>query len=167
MNESILKLSEELGKLLIKKELKMAIAESCTGGLLGAAITEIPGSSGYFKGGVITYSDQAKTEILGVSPDILNNPGLGAVSAETVIAMAAGVRELFHTDAAISVSGIAGPDGGAGDKPVGLVFIGISLHGAARSFKYQFESGLKRSEIREKSVETGLKRLIGELVVQP
>jgi PncC family amidohydrolase len=159
MYESIRALSEELGTLLVKGHSTLAVAESCTGGLLGAAITESAGASRYFAGGVISYDNSIKNKLLNIPVATLEKHG--AVSAETVAAMAAGVCELFHSDAAIAVSGIAGPSGGTEDKPVGLVLIGIAFHGIIRTFEYRFEG--TRSEIREQSVEQGLRRLIEQL----
>ncbi len=161
MNKSILALSEKAGRLLIKKGLKLAVAESCTGGLLGAAITEIPGSSSYFNGGVISYANKAKTRILGVPAKFLKKTGPGAVSAETVGAMARGARKLLRADVAIAVSGIAGPDGGTDDKPVGLVYLGIAVPGAVHTYKCRFKG--TRAAIREQSALHGLRRLIENL----
>jgi PncC family amidohydrolase len=159
MIESLRDLSERLGSRLLMRHLTLCVAESCTGGLLGAAITETAGSSGYFLGGIIAYDNSVKTGLLGVGAAALTRHG--AVSAETVTAMAAGAAKLLHADAAIAVSGIAGPGGGTEDKPVGLVFIGISLHDAVRSFEYRFPG--TRSAIREQSVEQGLRRMIERL----
>ncbi|MGA3050448.1 MAG: CinA family protein [Chitinispirillaceae bacterium] len=159
MPESIRALSEELGALLLKNHLTLAVAESCTGGLLGAAITESPGASRYFIGGIISYDNSIKTRILNIPVATLEKHG--AVSAEIVAAMAAGVCKLFLSDAAIAVSGIAGPNGGTEGKPVGLVFIGIAFHDVIRTFEYRLRG--MRSEIREQSVEQGLRRLIEQL----
>jgi nicotinamide-nucleotide amidase len=104
--------------------LTLAVAESCTGGLIGSRITARPGSSDYFLGGVISYSDQAKVDLLRVAPDVLAQ--YGAVSAEVAGAMAEGGRTALHADYALSVTGVAGPDGGTADKPVGLVYLGCA-----------------------------------------
>jgi len=113
-----------LGNLLTKKGLSIATAESCTGGLISDRITNIPGSSKYFCGGVVAYSYDAKVNLLKVSWDTLRQ--FGAVSEETVIEMARGGRMALGADIAVSVSGIAGPGGGLTEKPVGTTWIGLS-----------------------------------------
>lgn len=102
----------------------VALAESCTGGLVAATLTEIAGSSGYFLGGVVSYSNEAKRDMLGVDEAVLT--AHGAVSAQVARAMAVGARELFGATLAASVTGIAGPDGGSPEKPVGLTYIAIA-----------------------------------------
>jgi nicotinamide-nucleotide amidase len=113
-----------VGALLRGRNATLAVAESCTGGLLGARLTSIPGSSRYFSGGFITYSNALKREMLGVPAQTLER--FGAVSPETAEAMAAGTRERTGSTYAISITGIAGPDGGSEEKPVGLVYLGIA-----------------------------------------
>jgi nicotinamide-nucleotide amidase len=113
-----------VGQMLKAAGKTLALAESCTGGLIAERITDVPGSSAYFLEGAVTYSNEAKTRTLGVSPDVLKI--YGAVSAETAEAMARGIRERAGTDYGISVTGIAGPDGGSDDKPVGLVYLGYA-----------------------------------------
>jgi nicotinamide-nucleotide amidase len=113
----------QVGKLLHERGLKLVLAESCTGGLLGSHITDVPGSSEYFLGGVVAYAYEAKVACLGVSWDTLNTKG--AVSRETVLEMAHGVRALMKADIAVAVSGIAGPGGGTPEKPVGTTWIGL------------------------------------------
>ncbi len=113
-----------IGKLLRLRSLKLAIAESCTGGLVGHRITNVPGSSDYFLGGVIAYAYEAKVSLLHVSWDTLRLHG--AVSRETAIEMARGVRTALGTDIGISVSGIAGPGGGLPEKPVGTTWIALT-----------------------------------------
>ena len=102
----------------------VAVAESCTGGLVAAAITEVPGSSGYFAGGVVSYANEAKRDLLGVDAALLDTHG--AVSAQVARAMAVGARARFGTTVAASVTGIAGPDGGTPAKPVGLTYVGVA-----------------------------------------
>ncbi|HQA49934.1 MAG TPA: competence/damage-inducible protein A [Syntrophomonadaceae bacterium] len=116
-------LSSVVGNLLSSRGVSLAVAESCTGGLLGKMITDIPGSSRYFWGGVITYSNEAKQEILGVKSETLDK--YGAVSRETALAMAKGVKGMAGTDMGVAITGIAGPDGGSREKPVGLVYIAV------------------------------------------
>jgi PncC family amidohydrolase len=113
-----------VGQVLRDKGLKLATAESCTGGLIADRITNVPGSSEYFRGGIVAYAYEAKVALLGVSWDTLRM--YGAVSKETVIEMARGACVAFGADIAISVSGIAGPGGGLPDKPVGTTWIGLS-----------------------------------------
>ena len=113
----------QVGRLLLERGLKLVLAESCTGGLLGSRITDVPGSSEYFLGGVVAYAYEAKVDLLGVSWDTLNTKG--AVSRETVLEMARGIRNLMKAHIAVSVSGIAGPGGGTPEKPVGTTWIGL------------------------------------------
>jgi len=117
-------LEEVVGQLLLERGLTVAVAESCTAGLLGMRLTRLPGSSGYFEGGVLCYSNEQKRRFCGVGPDTLQ--AHGAVSAETAEALARGVRERFGTSLGISITGIAGPAGGSREKPVGLVYVGLA-----------------------------------------
>ena len=118
------RLESVAGDLLRAQGLTLSVAESCTGGLLGHRLTDVPGSSDYFTGGVVAYSYDAKERVLGVRHDTLYDHG--AVSEQTALEMARGARRLFATDVALSVTGIAGPGGGMPDKPVGLVYISLS-----------------------------------------
>lgn len=126
-------MEEIVGQLLMARTQTLSVAESCTGGLIGMRLTEVPGSSAYFTEGAVTYSNEAKMRTLKVSEKTLID--YGAVSAETAEAMSAGMRERSGTDHAISVTGIAGPDGGSDEKPVGTVFIGYSNAKRTRSVK--------------------------------
>jgi PncC family amidohydrolase len=152
-------LAQKLGRLLVENNLTLAVAESCTGGLLGGAITAVAGSSAYFKGGVIAYSNGAKHRILGVPREILDKKG--AVSPETVRAMASGACRLLRAECAISVSGIAGPGGGTAGKPVGCVFVGISAGGYVGSYKYLFRGN--RKSIRQQAVREALGKMVERL----
>jgi len=149
-------LAKELGKLLCARNLTLAVAESCTGGMIGAAITSISGSSEYFLGGVIAYSNEIKTKVLGVGPGILLSKG--AVSAESVAAMARGAQRLLGAHCAISISGVAGPGGGTKLKPVGLVYVGIAAGKIVRTFRYRFEGN--RQAVRRQATVAALKRMI-------
>lgn len=126
-------MEEVVGNRLKERGETVSVAESCTGGLIARRLTEIPGSSAYFMEGAVTYSNDAKMRTLNVSPDILEKHG--AVSAECAEAMAAGMRKYAGTDHAISVTGIAGPDGGSDEKPVGTVFIGYAGETGVKSVK--------------------------------
>lgn len=123
---------------------------------MGAAITRVPGSSAYFKGGVIAYSNEIKEKVLGVSPELLKSKG--AVSREVAIAMAKGAVEVCGSSCSIAVSGIAGPDGGSVDKPVGLVWIGICVGEHVKSFKCNFSGD--REKIRKAATKAGIKKMI-------
>ena len=144
-----------LSELLINKSLTISVAESCTGGLIGHLITSIPGSSAYFMGGITSYSNQAKCDLLGVSPDTLEQ--YGAVSDQTAKEMAMGVKERFKSDIGISVTGIAGPDGGSIEKPVGTVFMGFVFENGPLAIKYLFKGS--RSEIKQQTAETALENI--------
>ena len=151
--------TKSLGKILKKNRLTLAVAESCTGGMIGGAITDHAGASEYFHGGVIAYDNRIKCDILGVSEKILE--AQGAVSSETVTAMAKGVQKLMNADCAIAVSGVAGPGGGTKEKPVGLVYIGIAVKKRYSIFECRFKG--TRAEIRKKTVAESLKRLIEKI----
>lgn len=129
--------SRELGETLRSSGLTVAVAESCTGGLVGALITDRPGSSTYFLGGVIAYSDEVKTDQLGVSMSVLER--VGAVSREVAEAMADGARSRFGASIAVSVTGVAGPDGGSPAKPVGLTYVGIASNRGTVAHEYRFK----------------------------
>lgn len=140
--------AEKLVALLQAQGLTCATAESCTGGGVGSAITAVPGSSTVFAGGVISYANAVKERVLGVAPETLAT--VGAVSAETAAQMAAGARRLLGTDLAVSVTGIAGPDGGSDAKPVGLVWFGLATAAGTRTEKCLFCGD--RAHVREQAV---------------
>lgn len=141
-------LPQVVGAALAARGLTVALAESFTAGGMGAALTTIPGSSRYFLGGVVAYSNRAKQEFLGVSPSTLER--VGAVSAEVAEEMAAGARARFGADLALSSTGIAGPDGGSTEKPVGLCHLGIATAEGTRSVRYVF--GGSRAEVTGRAV---------------
>jgi len=141
-----------VGRLLAGQGKTLAVAESCTGGLVGEKLTRVPGSSAYFLGGVIAYSNEAKTSLLGVPEELLAQHG--AVSNEVARAMAEGVRERFGADLAVSTTGISGPDGGTDAKPVGLVSIGIAWEGGSHTDSFVFP--LDRERHRQISAQVGL-----------
>jgi nicotinamide-nucleotide amidase len=158
-SESDISLEALVGKVLIDKNQTIATAESFTSGLLAARITNIPGASAYFMGGIIAYSNQIKKKLLDVSDADLNNHG--AVSEEVVKQMALGVKEVMKTDYAISTSGIAGPSGGSEEKPVGTVWIGIATPKGVTA--HQFKMGAGRNRVVGKTILTALKLVLIEL----
>lgn len=129
-------LEDAVGRLLIERGLTLATAESCTGGLLGNRITNVAGSSEYYLGGIVSYSDSAKMNLLGVSNETLKE--FGAVSEETAQEMALGARRVLQSDVGVSITGIAGPTGGTEDKPVGLVYIAVDVAGDVAVRKFVF-----------------------------
>ena len=145
-----------LGQLLRARELKLATAESCTGGLSADKITDVPGSSDYFLGGFVSYAYEAKVASLGVSWDTLK--AHGAVSRETVLEMARGARTALDADLAISVSGIAGPGGGLPDKPVGATWIGLVTPDGERAEVFYWKGN--RRENKEQSAQAAMRMVI-------
>ena len=149
-----MEIEQILGKELKEKSAKIAVAESCTGGLLANRITDVSGSSLYFIGSVVAYSNQVKKDILGVKKDTLSN--CGAVSSEVSKEMARGILELLKVDLAVSTTGIAGPTGGTMDKPVGLVYIGLADNqGNLQSFKKQWDGN--RLENKENTADKAMR----------
>jgi len=142
-----------LGAALSASGKTLAVAESCTGGLLGGAITSTPGSSLYFSGGVLAYANSAKISLLGVPPDLI--AARGAVSREVAVAMAEGVLSLFQADLAIAVTGVAGPGGGSRGKPVGTVWVAVvSPRGVRYAHRFRFPGG--REAVRRETVRASL-----------
>ena len=147
-----LSLVEEVSERLRGQGYTLGTAESCTGGMIAAAITDLPGSSQIFSGSIVSYSNEIKTRLLGVPQDILEKHG--AVSSECVRAMVTGAAKALETDAAIAVSGIAGPDGGTAEKPVGLVYIAAQLHNEIIVAEYNLSGN--RDIVRERAKIRGL-----------
>ncbi len=145
-------LEEVLGKILAERKLTIAIAESCTGGMIAHKITNVPGSSGYLERAVITYSNQSKVDLLNVPKNLIEM--CGAVSKEVAEAMAFGIRQNAGTDIGISTTGIAGPTGGTGEKPVGLVWIGYSDANETIAQKFNFGNG--RLRVKERASQTAI-----------
>ena len=148
--------AEDLVRVLAEKKMTCATAESCTGGGLGSVITEVPGSSAVFMGGVISYDNSVKCDVLGVPKEVLARNG--AVSPECAAAMAEGVRRKLKTDIAVSITGIAGPGGGSADKPVGLVWFGLSSPSGVVAEKRIFSGD--RAAVRASAVEYALGLLL-------
>jgi len=149
---NINELSERVGKKLITKRLTLGICESCTGGMLGSIITAVPGSSRYFQGGVIAYSNLIKEKVVGVRRTVLRK--FGAVSVETAEEMARGVRRRLKSKIGVGITGIAGPTGGTKDKPVGLVYIGIAIGGRCSVKKFLFKGN--RNTVRKNACKEAL-----------
>ena len=145
------------------RKLKLVTAESCTGGLVAAAITEIPGSSDVLERGFVTYSNAAKQSELGVRPETIRTRG--AVSAETAEAMALGALERSPADLSVAITGIAGPSGGSAEKPVGLVHFAAARRGGQSRLREVRFGDIGRSEVRRRSVLVAL-GLIGELAAE-
>jgi PncC family amidohydrolase len=152
-------LEVEIGRLLKERGLKLATAESCTGGLIADRITNVPGSSDYFRGGIVAYAYEAKASLLDVSWDTLN--AVGAVSKEVVIEMARGACTALDADIAVSVSGIAGPGGGLPEKPVGTTWIGLSTSEGDWARKHLWEGD--RLKNKALSADAALQLLIDYL----
>lgn len=150
---------QQAGKVIqnsFDKKLKITTAESCTGGLVAAALTSISGSSAVFERGFITYANEAKIVALNVPENILKTHG--AVSAETAMAMAAGALKNAKADIAVSVTGIAGPGGGSPEKPVGLVFMALATRKGTEARRFQFEGD--RAEVRRQATIKALSFLL-------
>jgi len=155
-------LEEVVVRLLAGRRETLAVAESCTGGLLAGQLTEVPGASAVFERGVVTYSNRSKVELLGVPEEVINT--YGAVSAEVARSMAAGIREQAGTDWGIGITGIAGPGGGTAEKPVGLVYVG--LEGPAVSLVKKLNFPGSRQIVRRRTVQTALDLLRLELLTK-
>ena len=159
VNYSSESLEFQIGTLMRDRGIKIVTAESCTGGLIASRITDIPGSSDYFLGGIVAYAYEAKVSLLNVSWETLKK--FGAVSRETVLEMARGAREALAADLAISVSGIAGPGGGLPDKPVGTTWIGLSAQEGEWARVYCFDGD--RLQNKSSSADAALQLLLDYL----
>ena len=148
-------IAEELVQVLTEKKLTCATAESCTGGGVGYAITAVSGSSAVFWGGVISYDNSVKRDVLGVPEEVLATNG--AVSSECAAAMAEGARRLLNTDLAVSITGIAGPGGGTAEKPVGLVWFGLATNSGTIAERKMFPGG--REAVRAAAIEHAMQLL--------
>lgn len=147
-----MKLEEEIGKLLKAKNLSLSTAESCTGGGVAALITSVPGSSEYFNGSIVAYSNEVKMSLLHVSAETLEKHG--AVSRETVMEMVKGAMKTLKTDCAVATSGIAGPDGGIPEKPVGTVWIAAAYKNEIVTMRQEGDQG--RMENVQKAIQNAL-----------
>jgi PncC family amidohydrolase len=153
------KLSNTIGKIMISKRIRLSICESCTGGMLGSIITSVPGSSRYFQGGVIAYSNKIKTAIVKVRKITLKRHG--AVSKQAAQEMAQNIKKHMKTEIGLSITGIAGPGGAMKNKPVGLVYIGFSWW--KQTCVKQFIFPGNREQIRLKACQAALELLQDEL----
>lgn len=160
MTDSKYQLAKELYDILKEKNMTVATAESCTGGMIGAALTATPGMSECYGYGVVSYANEAKEQLLGVKRETLRK--YGAVSEQTACEMAKGILELSKADVGISVTGIAGPGGGTKEKPVGLVYIGFTdKNGTCIAYRNIFDGD--RDSVREQTVNKALKIIIDNI----
>ena len=159
MNDDPRKLAERLVAEASSRGLKISFAESCTGGLIAASVTDIPGASGVFLGSAVTYSNEAKRDILGVDGSVIAE--YGAVSAMCAEKMAEGARRIFGSDMALSVTGVAGPDGGSKDKPVGTVWFGLTVRDHTRTEVKHFSGN--REAVRDQSIKHAISMLLASL----
>ena len=153
-------LAKKIVKILIKKKLKISFAESCTGGLLSSTITSVNGSSKVFTLGLLTYSNQSKTQILKVSKNIIRK--YGSVSEQVCLVMVKNLSKISKTNMSVSITGIAGPSGGTKIKPVGLVYVGIKKNDRAEVRKYLFKNN-GRSYIQKATVNKSLRLILSFL----
>jgi len=149
----------QIGKVLRERKFKLALAESCTGGLVSDRITNIPGSSEYFLGGIVAYAYEVKVALLNVSWDTLN--AHGAVSQEVVLEMAHGARKILNSDIAASISGIAGPGGGTLSKPVGAVWLALAAPDGEWTREFHFSGD--REQVKSSSADAALQFILDYL----
>ena len=153
-------LEQVVGQLLTERGMTLSVAESCTGGLLSKRITDLPGASAYYKGGVCSYANEVKMNVLGVSEQTLQT--LGAVSPDVAEQMAAGVARSLHTDVGVGITGIAGPGGGSEQKPVGLVYISVWVQGKLQTKEIRVSLG--RDRVRNHAASTALDMIRRRLI---
>ena len=156
MTKPIAELIHKLATLLLDVNFKVCTAESCTGGLIAKSMTDLAGSSAWFERGFVTYSNESKVEMLGVSESVIEQ--YGAVSEPVAIAMAAGALKHSHADCSIAVTGVAGPAGGSHEKPVGTVWIAIASQNQTWAQKFLFDGG--RENIRLRTMESAIVQLL-------
>lgn len=160
-------MEQVVGALLAARGLRLATAESCTGGLVGARLTSVPGSSRYYRGGVVAYANEAKRDLLGVPAELLDRHG--AVSAEVARALAEGARKRFGADLAVSTTGISGPEGGTPAKPVGLVYVGFACEGGSEAAElfYPLDRERHRALTAQVALDRVRRHLLGEAPLAP
>lgn len=154
--DPLVELAARLQAVCVARGLTVATAESCTGGLVAHLLTEVPGSSGYLRGGIVAYADEVKQGVLGVPAGVL--AAHGAVSAQVAVAMAEGARERLETDLGVGVTGVAGPDGGSEAKPVGLVYVAVAGGGPAMVRRFLWPGD--RSANKQDSARAALEMLL-------
>jgi len=159
MEQEITRIVTRLGTILAARGWLLATAESCTGGLIACKLTDVPGSSEWYVGGMVAYANSVKEELLGVPGAVLES--YGAVSRETVLAMVQGAALRFNAQCALAVSGIAGPGGGSPEKPVGTVWIGWSVGGRHSAERFLFQGD--RLSIKDQTARAALKGLLTRL----
>lgn len=147
----------KIARILTKKKLTLAVAESCTGGLVSDALTNIPGSSRYFLLGVVAYANEAKIKLLNVAPETIRKHG--SVSKETALELALNVKHLAGANIGLGITGIAGPGGGAPSKPVGTVFIAVNIGHHIYFKKFKFPTGGGRLKVKKLAKDAALKLL--------
>ena len=157
--EELVELASEVQARCLTAGIGLAVAESCTGGLVQHLLTEVPGSSAYLLGGVVSYADRVKAAVLDVNPDALERHG--AVSAQVAVAMAEGVRTLLGADVGLAVTGIAGPSGGSEAKPVGLTYVAVADADGHEVRRFVWGGG--RSDNKRCSAEATLRLLLGRV----
>lgn len=163
MTAAVHALCADLAAALLERGWKLATAESCTGGLIAASCTDLAGSSAWFERGFVTYSNDAKSELLHVDPAAIASHG--AVSEVVARAMAFGALRHSHAQVSVAVTGVAGPTGGSADKPVGTVWFGFSVGGRLSSERMRFEGD--RASVRDASVRHGLQQLLALVRAEP
>jgi len=161
--DPLVELAERLQARCMALDLTVATGESCTGGLVAHALTEVPGSSAYVRGGIVAYANEVKTALLGVPADVLE--AHGAVSAQVAVAMAEGARNRLGTDLGVGVTGVAGPDGGTAEKPVGLVYIAVAGLGAPVVRRYLWAGD--RSANKRDSAAAAIELLLAQVAASP
>jgi nicotinamide-nucleotide amidase len=149
-------LAETVGRLLVAQHRTLSLCESCTAGMLSSVVTQVPGSSRYFLGGIVAYDNSVKQNIVGVEHATIETHG--AVSQEVAEEMAEGTRVRVNSDICVSITGIAGPEGGSEEKPVGLIFVAVAQQGAICTSQYRFSG--PRDAVRRKACQAALELLI-------
>lgn len=160
--EQLVDLARQVHARLHQRGVTVATAESCTGGLVGHVLTEVPGASEWFVGGIVSYSDRLKQDELGVSAETLEHHG--AVSAQTCVAMAEGARHRYGAEVAIAITGVAGPDGGSASKPVGLTYVGLADGAGHDVRRFQWHGDRRQNKLD--SANAALELLLERVAVE-